>query len=208
MAETSSERDDRPTHWWQTVPGALTALAAVITAVTGLIIALKPFSAAPDVIPAPVHQEDPSRPSSPAAAGSRTSSGTPASSVSPVTLALPSPAEVKLVGGNAVLRILSMRLDPYNTEDRALTIHLRYYNNRGYSANFWADSFRLLIADVPNAPINNLNELVPSNGAKEGDVTFQVPAGTPTAVLRILMEGEHTDIPISLSAARSPSPAG
>ena len=52
-----------------------------------------------------------------------------------------------------------MRLDPYNTEDRALTIHLRYYNNRGYSANFWADSFRLLIADVPSAPLNNLNEL-------------------------------------------------
>lgn len=34
--------------WWQTVPGILTGLAAVITAVTGLIIGLRQISSAPD----------------------------------------------------------------------------------------------------------------------------------------------------------------
>ncbi len=36
MAEESS----KPQKWWQTLPGILTAVAAIITAVTGLVIAL------------------------------------------------------------------------------------------------------------------------------------------------------------------------
>jgi hypothetical protein len=47
--------EQRPTSWWQTLPGILTAAGAVITAVTGLVIALnqaglfkRPKEAAPD----------------------------------------------------------------------------------------------------------------------------------------------------------------
>jgi len=32
--------EQKPQNWWQTVPGILTATAAIITAVTGLILAL------------------------------------------------------------------------------------------------------------------------------------------------------------------------
>jgi hypothetical protein len=47
--------EQRPTSWWQTLPGILTAAGAIITAVTGLVIALnqaglfkRPIEAAPD----------------------------------------------------------------------------------------------------------------------------------------------------------------
>ena len=33
-------KDLKPHSWWQTIPGILTAIAAVLTAVTGLIVAL------------------------------------------------------------------------------------------------------------------------------------------------------------------------
>ncbi len=32
--------DEKPTSWWATLPGLLTAAAAVITAVTGLLLGL------------------------------------------------------------------------------------------------------------------------------------------------------------------------
>jgi len=41
-------KEPKPQSWWQTVPGTLTGLAAVITAVAGLIIGLRQISRAPN----------------------------------------------------------------------------------------------------------------------------------------------------------------
>jgi len=42
-----AEEPSKPQSWWQTLPGILTAVAALITAVTGLIVALNQAGALP-----------------------------------------------------------------------------------------------------------------------------------------------------------------
>lgn len=93
---------EKPTSWWQTLPGVLTAIAAVIGAVSGLIIALKqagvfdakeepapPKAAIVPQIPAPppAQPQPQPRPQPPAAP-------VPA----PVTRAEPAPAPVRQAG--------------------------------------------------------------------------------------------------------------
>ena len=51
--------DSKPQHWWQTVPGCLTAVAAIITAMTGLIIALNQISNRDAAKPNPPLQSPP-----------------------------------------------------------------------------------------------------------------------------------------------------
>lgn len=46
-------KESKPLSWWQTVPGILTGLAAVITAVTGLIIGLRQIGSVPDAAKPP-----------------------------------------------------------------------------------------------------------------------------------------------------------
>ena len=70
-------------------------------------------------------------------------------------------------------------------------------------ANFWDDSFRLLVDDVPRAPISNLNEQVKPNSAKEGDVVFEVPTTKNDVVLQIRQHDDHTEIPFDLAATES-----
>jgi hypothetical protein len=74
-------------------------------------------------------------------------------------------------------------------------------NHGRYDANFWDRSFRLIVDGVPMAPESALNELVPGQSAKEGDVLFVIPHGTRGATLRITYGDDSTEIPLRL---RSP----
>jgi hypothetical protein len=58
-------------------------------------------------------------------------------------------------------------------------------NNDRYDANFWAASFRLLVDGSLQSPTNNLDELVSSHSAKEGDIEFVVPANISTVGLQM-----------------------
>ena len=186
--------DERSTPWWQTIPGALSALAAVLTAITGLIVVLRS--------PAP-----PDRSAAPPAASHADSSVVPASTPATTTpaagrqLVLPNPFEARLAHGDVVVRVLSARLEPYNTNARSLVLTTRYTNNSRYPANFWTSTFRLLVDDVPRAPTNDLNKVVDGQSAAEGDVVFEIPATTPRVTLRILVADEHIDLPLDLTAA-------
>jgi len=197
MPDSATNAGDtrKPVNWWHTLPGVLTALAAVITAITGLVVALR-SNAAPG----------PEANSPPAAVveqpGGRTSSPATNASLPAETVSLPSGMEVRLAGGDAVFRILSARLAPFNREKRSLVFSVRYTNNGRYPANFWVASFRLLVEDVPRAPTNSLNEVVAGESAKEGEVAFEVPADTTRVALRISAGDERTDIPFVLPAAQ------
>lgn len=186
--------DERSTPWWQTIPGALSALAAVLTAITGLIVVLRPPVAA-------------DRAGAPAPASHAESGVVPASTPSAATpaaarqLVLPSPFEARLAHGAVVVRVLSARLEPYNSNARSLLLTTRYTNNSRYPANFWTSTFRLLVDDVPRAPTNDLNKVVAGQSATEGDVVFEIPATTTRVTLRILVADEHVDLPLDLTAA-------
>jgi len=191
--------DPKPQKWWQTVPGILTATAAAITAVTGLVVALQQagvFGAATNRVPraqttpgAPVEAIKP-----PPAAGAGSSAATASSAgqgqAPQYPRSLAAGTEVRL--GSAAYR--------GNTEELTLRFTVRMTNGAKYPANFWDETFRLLLDGVPRAPVGGLNKLVPGDSAEEGDVEFAVPAATRSAVLQVRHSDESTRIPVDLSA--------
>jgi hypothetical protein len=192
--------NQKPQKWWHTVPGILTAAAAIITAVTGLVVALhqtgifdataRLFSSDREVTT--THHEAVSVPGSSLNATNPTVSRQ--SIQAPVKLA--SGAETRLA--NSVYKLLAVQLEPYNAENLALRFTIRVTNNGNYGENFWDASFRLLADDIPRAPISGLNKIVHGHSAEEGDVLFLMPTSTRTATLRIMNTGQTTEIPIEL----------
>jgi Co/Zn/Cd efflux system component len=95
------------------------------------------------------------------------------------------PAGQEIKGEDWTYTILKISLDRHEIDQLALTFTIRMHNHTSYPTNFWNASFRLLADDVLVAPFNELNELVDSNAAKEGAVSFAIPAGTKKAALQI-----------------------
>jgi hypothetical protein len=198
MAETPNAEVK---SWWQTLPGILTAFAAAITAVTGLIVAVRPARS-------PAESRPPIETSSTGASGATTGASvtSPPSTTTqgrstPATaqaIRPPSPSQVKLARGDIVIDILRGRVEPYNATTRSLALRIRLTNNGNYGVNFWASSFRLVIDGVPRAPTNGLNEIVDGHAAKDGDVIFDVPDDARSVALRLVWSEEQTDVPLDL----------
>jgi hypothetical protein len=176
--------------WWRTVPGMLTGAAAVITATTGLLAVVqqngwlrKSNAIAEDTLPQAI--QSPRR---------EMSTGSTKPGVLQLT---PSLREVLLSGARFTL--LSVRVETRNAETLGLRIGMRMTNQGPYPANFWNDSFRLLVDSVPRAPIGDLNKVVAGGSAEDGDVEFSFPATANTLVLQIRLGSEQTQIPLQWS---------
>jgi hypothetical protein len=204
-AKMTDSPEPKSSSWWTTLPGILTGLAALITAVGGLIIAFHQVTsrigagetAKQATSGAQSTGRGPNVDSTSTATGAA-SNGAVSSSAS-VELQLPAISEVRLDGGNTVVKILKAELQPFNAEKRALKFTVRHTNNGRYQANFWSSSYRLLVDDVPQAPTNFLDELVPSESAKVGEVIFEIPLAVNQAVLQISSGDEKTRIPVSMT---------
>ena len=195
----SDNRSATPS-WWQTIPGMLTGLAAVITAVTGLIVAFNHTgNRSEQVPPSSSSVSGGTSPASPAAspAPSRAPGAVPAAG-RPQAIALPALNRVTLAGGAAVITILSAQVEPLDLDRRALKFVVRYTNAGRYPANFWSASYRLIVADVPRAPTNFLDEVVDGDSAKEGEVVFEVPMNVKDVVFQISSGDEKSRIPFKL----------
>ncbi|HEY4381031.1 MAG TPA: hypothetical protein VGN01_11850 [Acidobacteriaceae bacterium] len=178
----SGEAEPDSKGWWKTLPGLLTAAAAIITAVTGLLVALHQTGLLTHSAPAQTASQLAVQDS----ASTQTSSGfTPAAvgSSSSRSLALPQINEV--TSGQSVFKLLSAHVNPYSIDKVAVRFTVRMTNNASYPANFWANSFRLSVNGALEAPNNDLNELLPANSTKEGDVEFVIPANTSTIGLQM-----------------------
>jgi hypothetical protein len=190
-----SENRPAAPSWWQTIPGILTGVAALITAVTGLLVVFnRTGNRSDDVRPSTVSESRSTPPASPAA--SRSPGAAAAGAARPV--ALPAINRVSLVGGAAVHTILSAQVEPLDQERRALKFVVRYTNGGRYPANFWSASYRLIVDDVPRAPTNFLDEVVEPDSAKEGDVVFELPVSVKDVVLQISSGDEKSRIPLKL----------
>ena len=195
----SDNRSATPS-WWQTIPGMLTGLAAVITAVTGLIVAFNHTgNRSEQVPPSSSSVSSGTSPALPAAspAPSRAPGAVPAAG-RPQAIALPALNRVTLAGGAAVITILSAQVEPLDLDRRALKFVVRYTNAGRYPANFWSASYRLIVADVPRAPTNFLDEVVDGDSAKEGEVVFEVPMNVKDVVLQISSGDEKSRVPFKL----------
>jgi len=200
--------EEKAKSWWQTLPGIITSLTAGVTAVAGLLVALKQVgwigSPQPPATPAPQQQQTSqgagaSAPSPASAAPVAAAPASPPAAAShPVTL--PELREYKL--DTATYTLLSATLSPQTAEKDALRIQVRMMNNSPHDANFGDRSFRLMLDGVPTAPNSDLNELVPARSAKEGAVSFVLPRGTASAKLEISYADEKTLIPLALAGPR------
>jgi hypothetical protein len=192
-------RDPKPESkgWWQTLPGLLTAAAAIITAVTGLLVALHQTGFF-DRGPQPASQTQSK--SLPAKQGTATP---PAAGVT-ASRPLPLPENTEVRFGQHVFKLVSVRLDPYSPDKVSLHFTVRMTNNDRFDTNFWGPSFRLMAGGLLQSPTNNLNELLASNSSKEADVEFVIPSNLSTVGLQMgdVGEGKPT-IPIDL---RNPRP--
>ena len=191
-----SEKPSGPPSWWQTLPGILTGIAALITAVTGLIVVFnRTGNRSEDTRPASLSVPAIAQPGSPAE--SRTS-GPAGGAGRAEPIALPALSRVKLGGGVADITILSAQIEPLDLERRSLRFRVRYLNGGRYPANFWSDSYRLIVDDVPRAPTNLLDEVVAGDSAKEGDLIFELPISAKDVVLQISSGDERSRLPFKL----------
>lgn len=181
----SPEPEPESQSWWKTLPGLLTAAAAIITAVTGLIVALHQTGIFDHTSQPPAQirtQPTETNPVTQTGDPARTSSqSTTPTTSQPLTL----PPNPEIHSGQYVYRLLSARVDPYAPGQLSLHLTVRMTNQDRFDANFWAASFRLLVNGNLQAPTNNLDELVASHSAKESDVEFVIPAATTTVGLEM-----------------------
>jgi hypothetical protein len=186
----SPEPESKP--WWQTLSGLLTAGAAIITAVTGLLVAVHQTGCLDRSAKSPTPSEsrpqpagEKTRPTDVQSAASHPAASVPSSRL----LTLPEMSQVRM-GDTIIYKLLSARVEPYSPDKVALRLKVRMTNNGNYPANFWSSSFRLLVDGALQAPTNLLDEILASNSSKDGDVEFVVPANVSTVGLQMGDVGE------------------
>ncbi len=178
--------------FWQTAPGLITALAALLTAIGGCValfttnprllnLVLKPSASQTAVV-------------SQATSGYASAVST---SIAPVTLAASlAPRPVQFPDGQVVTftdisgntyryTILSATLDPLPPNLLLLDMKIRVFTD--YGVNFWNDSFRLSVGDQQLKPTNFTDVYVNANETSDGEVQFQVAPSVKNAMLNIIL---------------------
>ena len=89
-----------------------------------------------------------------------------------------------------------MTTQPWNPDSFSLRIQVRLHNDDTYGANFWGDTFRIVIDGVPRAPVSGLNEVVDGRSAEDGEVEFIVPSTAQSLVLRLHRHDETVEVPL------------
>ena len=189
--------EGRRAGWWSTAPGVLTAVAALITAATGLLLGLNQVgwlnaSSTPSTSAASTNAPPPTvltgSPSVTAVTGSlpgSTSSG--AGSAPAYTVSIPLKREFRV--GDISYEVLAATARPDADGKLALVLSLRGRSYRAYDANFWDASFDVTVGEDVVPASGGLDELLPANATQHGDVLFVVPADTRNAVLTMRFPG-------------------
>ncbi len=182
------------TSWWTTLPGLLTALAGAITAVTGLVLGLNQIGLfGTDSPPPAVARDDAASGRGPSTADP---SGTGSADQSAYEVTLPLEEEIR--SGDEEYEILGYQARPDADSTLALSLSVRMTNHGPYPANFWNESFRLVLGEDVFAPSGDLNELVEGDASKVGTVLFVIPDTTRAADLKIKFDEGDRTIPFEL----------
>jgi hypothetical protein len=206
--------DEKPKNWWYTLPGVLTSLAAIITALAGLLAAMKqtgwlerkPTSTVASASLSASQGET-------AGAGPKVEAGIPAEQAarppagSAVTatkaaagrsVQLPQKRDYVVqalnASGRATFTLLAVELGARSSDGELLKVRVRALNEDGAAMNFWGDSLRLLVDGVPRQPDQAPNEIVQPNAAKDADFVFALPREFQNLGMRFLHAGEVLDV--------------
>lgn len=197
--------------FWETVPGILTGIAALVTAIGGCVAVLVSNPRLIDLVipssPTPYPAVNPAPPVPSATPGSPALAAEPTNTVSPGLIAtstlssatalslpveLPDGPTVKMIdstGDQYQYTILSAKRDPLPPDRYLLYLRVRAWTDFVGGMNFWSDSFRLVAGDLRLAPSNDLNELVNRDETVDGDVEFEIDGSLKDAVLIITVGG-------------------
>ena len=160
--------------------------------------------------PADAGKAEPRTPVQPTAAELPTGAGTPppAARAAVPTVRLEGPPDVAFSQMRpSTYTVLALKPEPGTSTHWRLRVRVRLASapNSG-GINFWDSSFRLMVDGVPRAPVSNLNELVESGEAKDGDVLFDVPWALKSLALLVTHYRETAEWPIAVSGTRWPAP--
>jgi hypothetical protein len=184
-------------NFWTTVPGIITGLAAIVTAITGLIVALNGaglFSKPAAVNKASTETKQDVKKDADSLTGKKEEPQKPVEKLKPVFAM----TAVKIEDHE--YKILSSSLEAITPESNSLKIKIKYKNNSNYSpATFWNEGFRLAIDGALTPPAGDLSELVERHAELVGTVTFEVPNNAKELVFHILDVGKDIAIPIKLA---------
>jgi len=195
----SSENRQSGTNWWTTLPGMLTAAAAFITALTGLVALFVDADSKPEIVVQVADKAPPS--ATPAPVSASQSANLPRYEIGgdgEVRFEQPAPSTYS---------VLSVASEPRGTDSIGLRIRVRLLNRSNFPMNFWDAGFRLLVDGLPVASDSGLNVVVEGNAAKDADITFQAPRAAGKLALRILHADDRVaDLPLRLVASEASAP--
>lgn len=204
--------DEKQTSWWSTLPGILTAIAAVITAVTGLVLGLGQLgvfdrqSAGDEADGVVTSTADPgagsntasdSATESTAATGSASAGAPQAASAWTVTL----PEQRSYRSGDIEYTLLDASARPEIDDQLAMEITIRCTSYSRYGTNFWDANFRLNADGINIAPNSGLNEICEGDSSTTGVVRFVFPAEVRDPVLRMKFYEGESEAPLHVAPA-------
>jgi hypothetical protein len=107
---------------------------------------------------------------------------------------------------SATYEILDARIGPFSA-GRELALQVRVTNKGRFAINFGGDP-RLAVGDQLLAPASEPNEIVPAESAKEGRITFELPASSvDRGDFRVVQGAETGSIALDFSGKTGPTPA-
>jgi hypothetical protein len=199
---------DRPKHFWETVGGTMTGIAALITAITGALLAQHQLRQSSETNCPPV-STDASVPQS-----TKRSSSKPANPPKDIPLnsevvierqphlvSLPAQREYTLGEGyiKITYMLLGAKIVPVTPESDALTIRIRLMNRGGGRGAFSSMNFKLLNDGKSITPERSFQKEVPAADFADEDVLFVIPAQLQTVTLRIDNFSYNKEITLDLS---------
>jgi hypothetical protein len=204
---------EKSKNWWGTLGGVLTGIAALITACTGLMVALnalnRPESGSGNsMATTPRIVTSNSSETRDSTEETKRSSDAPASSgqiQSTVVISLPEKSEYIIgpEGQAARYELQSGDISPSTAEADVLRIRVLFANlseNPNSRMIFESRSFQLVINGRKLLPKENFNYIVLSKMVREEDVLFQIPKGLKQATLKMGNHVDGVDIPLNLGA--------
>jgi hypothetical protein len=208
--------------WWHSLGGTLTGIAALVTAITGLILALRgtnvigPEHSVPDAsridspaVSAKHGDAQTSQPTvrsaraQPAPAADASVGSAPLSTLEAVSRAvrLPEKREYELgtIYDKARYTLLSAELTRHTAETNQLAIRVRITAEGPYPAALGSSQFTVDIDDRSIPPKVFFTDRIPSDESRERELHFTIPATTKRTLFRIRVSPDHSaEIPLTL----------
>lgn len=117
----------------------------------------------------------------------------------PVELRAGQEAHLKDHRATCVYKVVTAQLTRVRQDALSLRVTVRMASEGPLTTDLDDQNFRLLIDNVPRAPITHLHDSVDPHRVKEGTVEFDVPVTAKHIVLQLRSEDQAAEFPLDLS---------